>query len=92
MGLFVSTPVTPRITYLNNQTASELQEQVTLTCEASGEPTPAITWSFGPRVFTEREQVLTLLHHSAACWGARGIPTAFLSSAEENIKAVVCEL
>ncbi|XP_059913007.1 neural cell adhesion molecule 1a isoform X9 [Gadus macrocephalus] len=48
--------VTPRITYLNNQTASELQEQVTLTCEASGEPTPAITWSFGPRVFTEREQ------------------------------------
>ncbi|XP_059913010.1 neural cell adhesion molecule 1a isoform X12 [Gadus macrocephalus] len=50
--------VTPRITYLNNQTASELQEQVTLTCEASGEPTPAITWSFGPRVFTEREQSL----------------------------------
>uniref|UniRef100_A0A8C5A0T6 Neural cell adhesion molecule 1a n=1 Tax=Gadus morhua TaxID=8049 RepID=A0A8C5A0T6_GADMO len=48
--------VTPRITYLNNQTASELQEHVTLTCEASGEPTPAITWSFGPRVFTEREQ------------------------------------
>ncbi|XP_056450196.1 neural cell adhesion molecule 1a isoform X3 [Gadus chalcogrammus] len=50
--------VTPRITYLNNQTASELQEHVTLTCEASGEPTPAITWSFGPRVFTEREQSL----------------------------------
>ncbi|KAK0144704.1 Neural cell adhesion molecule 1 [Merluccius polli] len=49
--------VRPTITFLNNQTASELQEQVTLTCEASGEPTPAITWSFGPRVFTEREQV-----------------------------------
>ncbi|KAG7264318.1 hypothetical protein CRUP_008464, partial [Coryphaenoides rupestris] len=31
------------------KTASELQDQVTLTCEASGEPTPAITWSFGPR-------------------------------------------
>lgn len=50
--------VTPRITYLNNQTASELQEQVILTCEASGEPTPSITWSFGPRVFTEPEQSL----------------------------------
>ncbi|KAG7255228.1 hypothetical protein CRUP_010494 [Coryphaenoides rupestris] len=33
----------------DEETASELQDQVTLTCEASGEPTPAITWSFGPR-------------------------------------------
>ncbi|XP_045078510.1 neural cell adhesion molecule 1-like isoform X3 [Coregonus clupeaformis] len=46
----------PKITYLVNQTASELEEQITLTCEASGDPTPTITWSFGSRVFTEREQ------------------------------------
>uniref|UniRef100_A0A8C7J2D1 Neural cell adhesion molecule 1 n=1 Tax=Oncorhynchus kisutch TaxID=8019 RepID=A0A8C7J2D1_ONCKI len=38
--------VQPRITYLDNQTASELEEQITLTCEASGDPTPTITWSF----------------------------------------------
>lgn len=48
----------PKITYLVNQTASELEEQITLTCEASGDPTPTITWSFGRRIFTEGEQVL----------------------------------
>ncbi|XP_041863966.1 neural cell adhesion molecule 1a isoform X13 [Melanotaenia boesemani] len=50
--------VQPKITYFNNQTASEFDEQVTLTCEALGDPTPTISWSFGNRVFTEGEQSL----------------------------------
>ncbi|XP_062262057.1 neural cell adhesion molecule 1a isoform X2 [Platichthys flesus] len=50
--------VQPKITYLNNQTASEFDEQVRLTCEASGDPTPTISWSFQNRVFTEGEQSL----------------------------------
>ncbi|KPP79834.1 hypothetical protein Z043_100554, partial [Scleropages formosus] len=49
--------VQPKITYLKNQTASELEEQVTLTCEATGDPTPTIVWSFGRQVFSEGEQV-----------------------------------
>lgn len=49
--------VPPQITYLKNQTASEFDELVTLTCEASGDPTPTISWSFEDRVFTEGEQV-----------------------------------
>ncbi|XP_056910110.1 neural cell adhesion molecule 1a isoform X8 [Takifugu flavidus] len=48
--------VPPKITYLNNQTASEFDELVTLTCEASGDPTPTISWSFENRIFTEGEQ------------------------------------
>ncbi|MCI4386582.1 hypothetical protein PGIGA_G00064090 [Pangasianodon gigas] len=50
--------VQPKITYLKNQTASELEEQTVLTCEATGDPTPSIMWSFGRRTFSEGEQSL----------------------------------
>ncbi|XP_061103763.1 neural cell adhesion molecule 1a isoform X2 [Conger conger] len=50
--------VKPKITYLENQTTSELEEQITLTCEATGDPTPNIVWSYGRRVFSEGEQSL----------------------------------
>lgn len=49
--------VKPKITYIVNQSISEMEEQITLTCEASGDPTPTISWSYGERVFTEEEQV-----------------------------------
>uniref|UniRef100_A0A452TKP4 Neural cell adhesion molecule 1 n=2 Tax=Ursus TaxID=9639 RepID=A0A452TKP4_URSMA len=39
----------PKITYVENQTAMELEEQVTLTCEASGDPIPSITWRTSTR-------------------------------------------
>ncbi|XP_035009481.1 neural cell adhesion molecule 1b isoform X4 [Hippoglossus stenolepis] len=48
--------VKPRITFIVNQSTSEMEEQVTLTCEASGDPTPTINWSYGERAFTEGEQ------------------------------------
>ncbi|XP_056588009.1 neural cell adhesion molecule 1a isoform X4 [Triplophysa dalaica] len=50
--------VQPKITFLENLTASELEERITLTCEATGDPTPNIVWSFGRRIFTENEQSL----------------------------------
>ncbi|MEQ2271332.1 hypothetical protein XENORESO_002731 [Xenotaenia resolanae] len=55
--------VLPNITYFNNQTASEFDEEVTLTCEASGDPTPTISWRFGNRVFTEGEQVQLVISY-----------------------------
>ncbi|XP_032820509.1 neural cell adhesion molecule 1 isoform X2 [Petromyzon marinus] len=36
--------VKPEITYLENKTTSELEEQIVLTCESEGEPLPTITW------------------------------------------------
>ncbi|XP_058484349.1 neural cell adhesion molecule 1a isoform X9 [Solea solea] len=48
--------VPPKITYLNNETALEFDEQLTLTCEASGDPIPTISWSFEDKVFTEGQQ------------------------------------
>ncbi|KAG5268363.1 hypothetical protein AALO_G00211780 [Alosa alosa] len=48
--------VKPKITFLENQTTTEMEEQITLTCDATGDPTPTITWSFGNRVFSEGEQ------------------------------------
>ncbi|XP_060902658.1 neural cell adhesion molecule 1b isoform X4 [Labrus mixtus] len=48
--------VKPKITYIVNQSTSEMEEQVTLTCEASGDPTPTINWSYRDQVFTEGDQ------------------------------------
>ncbi|XP_066564471.1 neural cell adhesion molecule 1a isoform X2 [Amia ocellicauda] len=48
--------VKPKITFSENRSATELDEQVVLTCEATGDPIPNILWSFGRRVFTEGEQ------------------------------------
>ncbi|KAM3875512.1 LOW QUALITY PROTEIN: neural cell adhesion molecule 1b [Diretmus argenteus] len=48
--------VKPKINYMVNQSTSEMEEQVTLTCEASGDPTPTINWSYRGNVFTEGEQ------------------------------------
>ncbi|XP_056296345.1 neural cell adhesion molecule 1b isoform X5 [Pseudoliparis swirei] len=48
--------VIPKITYIVNQSTSEMVDQVTLTCEALGDPTPTISWSSGEHVFTEGEQ------------------------------------
>uniref|UniRef100_A0A8C7ZPX9 Neural cell adhesion molecule 1 n=1 Tax=Oryzias sinensis TaxID=183150 RepID=A0A8C7ZPX9_9TELE len=47
--------VQPKITYLNNKTAIEFDEEVILTCEASGDPTPTISWSSESKIFTEGE-------------------------------------
>ncbi|KAF7218646.1 transcript variant X7, partial [Nothobranchius furzeri] len=48
--------VKPKITYIVNKTTSEMEEE-TLTCEATGDPTPTISWSYGEHFFTEGEQV-----------------------------------
>ncbi|KAM4828353.1 neural cell adhesion molecule 1 isoform 3-T3 [Thomomys bottae] len=46
----------PKITYVENQTAMELEEQVTLTCEASGDPIPSIIWRTSTRNISSEEK------------------------------------
>ncbi|XP_078538491.1 neural cell adhesion molecule 1 isoform X4 [Lissotriton helveticus] len=48
----------PKINYVENKTAMELEEQITLTCEASGDPTPSITWRMATRNISSDEKTL----------------------------------
>ncbi|XP_018079824.1 neural cell adhesion molecule 1-B isoform X2 [Xenopus laevis] len=45
----------PKITYVENKTAVELDE-ITLTCEASGDPIPSITWRTAHRNISSEEK------------------------------------
>ncbi|KAM9220011.1 neural cell adhesion molecule 1 isoform 19-T19 [Dugong dugon] len=54
----LATAAKPKITYVENQTAMELEEQVTLTCEASGDPIPSITWRTSTRNISSEEKTL----------------------------------
>uniref|UniRef100_A0A8C3UBU4 Neural cell adhesion molecule 1 n=1 Tax=Catharus ustulatus TaxID=91951 RepID=A0A8C3UBU4_CATUS len=47
----------PKITYVENKTAMELEDQITLTCEASGDPIPSITWRTSTRNISNEEKV-----------------------------------
>nr|XP_060643030.1 neural cell adhesion molecule 1 isoform X6 [Anolis sagrei ordinatus] len=46
----------PKITYVENKTAMELDDQITLTCEASGDPIPSITWRTSTRNISNEEK------------------------------------
>nr|XP_021140904.1 neural cell adhesion molecule 1 isoform X13 [Columba livia] len=48
----------PKITYVENKTAMELEDQITLTCEASGDPIPSITWRTSTRNISSEEKTL----------------------------------
>ncbi|XP_072885672.1 neural cell adhesion molecule 1-like isoform X8 [Hemitrygon akajei] len=50
--------VKPEITYAENKTVVELESQITLTCEAKGDPTPTITWMKGSHTFRDGEQTM----------------------------------
>ncbi|NWR75700.1 NCAM1 protein, partial [Centropus unirufus] len=48
----------PKITYVENKTAMELEDQITLTCEASGDPIPSITWRTSTRNISNEEKTM----------------------------------
>ncbi|XP_044138209.1 neural cell adhesion molecule 1 isoform X2 [Bufo gargarizans] len=48
----------PKITYVENKTALELDNEITLTCEASGDPLPSITWRTATRNISEEDKTL----------------------------------
>ncbi|XP_068096859.1 neural cell adhesion molecule 1 isoform X3 [Hyperolius riggenbachi] len=48
----------PKITYVENKTAVELDNEITLTCEASGDPLPSITWRTATRNISDEEKTL----------------------------------
>lgn len=86
-GSLFSSPAKPKITYVENKTAMELEDQITLTCEASGDPIPSITWRTSTRNISNEEkvqpfpkpprvlgsaQLVPACPWPAAAWGARG--------------------
>nr|XP_033773597.1 neural cell adhesion molecule 1 isoform X3 [Geotrypetes seraphini] len=46
----------PKITYVENKTAMEQEDQITLACEASGDPIPTINWRTGTRNISNEEK------------------------------------
>ncbi|KAL7981624.1 hypothetical protein Chor_005712, partial [Crotalus horridus] len=48
----------PQITFVENKTAMELEDQIILTCEASGDPIPSITWRTSSRNISSEEKTL----------------------------------
>ncbi|XP_078055024.1 neural cell adhesion molecule 1-like isoform X8 [Mustelus asterias] len=50
--------VKPEITFVENKTAVELEEQIKLTCEAKGDPTPTIVWMKGTHTYKDGEQTM----------------------------------
>ncbi|XP_039206458.1 neural cell adhesion molecule 1 isoform X4 [Crotalus tigris] len=46
----------PQITFVENKTAMELEDQIILTCEASGDPIPSITWRTSSRNISSEEK------------------------------------
>ncbi|KAM9299588.1 neural cell adhesion molecule 1 isoform 3-T3 [Gastrophryne carolinensis] len=56
--IFLKVYAKPRITYSENKTAVELDNEITLTCEASGDPLPSITWKTATRNISEEEKTL----------------------------------
>ncbi|KAM8926935.1 neural cell adhesion molecule 1 isoform 2-T2 [Pelodytes ibericus] len=48
----------PKITYVENKTAVELDNEITLTCEASGDPIPSISWRTATRNISNDEKTL----------------------------------
>lgn len=55
--LFLCPLAKPKITYVENKTAVELDNEITLTCEASGDPLPSITWRTATRNISEEDKV-----------------------------------
>lgn len=55
--LFLFLKAKPKITYVENKTAVELDNEITLTCEASGDPLPSITWRTATRNISEEDKV-----------------------------------
>ncbi|XP_063291806.1 neural cell adhesion molecule 1 isoform X3 [Pelobates fuscus] len=48
----------PKITYVENKTAVELDNEITLTCEASGDPIPSISWRTATRNISNDDKTL----------------------------------
>lgn len=63
------TSAKPKITYVENKTAMELEDQITLTCEASGDPIPSITWRTSTRNISNEEKVVPPLRSSPQPYG-----------------------
>ncbi|XP_040181940.1 neural cell adhesion molecule 1 isoform X4 [Rana temporaria] len=78
----------PKITYVENKTAVELDNEITLTCEASGDPLPSITWRTATRNISEEDKASWTRPHKKETFDGRIVVQGHIRMSSLTLKDI----